>query len=89
MSQACRNVSTSKEPSSGLKNFIRFSDARLQARVIDEHILGARVRRVDPVRSFLTGFHLLIVVSYCIPGSPQTHAASAIFAISSRALDVL
>jgi hypothetical protein len=30
----------------------------------------------------------LIVVSYCMPGSPQTQAASAIVFMSSRALKV-
>src|SRR5215470_1518039 len=84
MSQAWRKVSTSKEPSSGLKNFIRLSDARLHAlsstNMYSEQGLDALIRCV-----VLTGFHLLIVVSYCIPGSPQTQAASEIFASRSRA----
>src|SRR5215471_13967904 len=84
MSQACRKVSTSNEPSSGWKNFIRLSDARLHAlsstNMYSEQGLDALMRCV-----VLTGFHLLMVVSYCMPGSPQTHAASEILAMRSRA----
>ena len=36
----------------------------------------------------LTGFQRLMVVSYWMPGSPQTWAASAISVSSSRALTV-
>ena len=83
-SQACLNVGTSKEPSSGLKNFMRFKDARLQAEsstnMYSLHGFDALMRCVA-----LTGFQRLIVVSYCMPGSPQTHAESAIRAMSSRA----
>ena len=32
--------------------------------------------------------HLLIVVSYCMPGSPHCHVASAILCMISRALRV-
>src|SRR5215813_2243688 len=85
MSQAWRNASTLKVPSSVLKNFMRFRDARLQAEsstnMYSLHGFDALMRCVD-----LTGFHRLIVVSYCMPGSPQTQAASAMFAMSSRAL---
>src|SRR5262249_35371182 len=84
-SHACRNASTSKERSSGRKNFMRFSEARLHAEsstnMYSLQGLDALIRCVD-----LTGFQRLIVVSYCMPGSPQTHAASEIFAIRSRAL---
>src|SRR5262245_48643752 len=87
-SHACLNVVTSKEPSSGLKNFMRFSEARLHAEsstnMYSEHGFDALMRCVA-----LTGFQRLIVVSYCMPGSPQTHADSAISAIRSRALYVL
>ncbi len=83
-SQACRKLATSKEPSSALKNFIRFSDARLQAEsstnMYSEHGFEALMRCVA-----LTGFQRLIVESYCMPGSPQIHAESAILAIRSRA----
>ena len=63
---------------------MRFSDARLHAEsstnMYSEHGFDALIRCV-----VLTGFQRLIVVSYCMPGSPQTHAASAIFAMRSRA----
>ena len=36
----------------------------------------------------LHGFHVLISVSYCIPGSPHTQADSAIFRSMSRASNV-
>ena len=39
-----------------------------------EHGFDALIRCVA-----LHGFHLLMSVSYCMPGSPQTHADSAIF----------
>src|SRR5437660_8709459 len=85
MSQAWRNVSTSKDPSSWLKNFIRFSEARLHAvssrKTNSEHGLDALIRPVA-----FTGFHRFVVVSYCMPGSPQTHAASEILAMRFRAL---
>src|ERR1700674_2014324 len=88
MSQACRELSTLNELSSWLKTFIRFKEARLQAEsstnMYSLHGFDALMRFV-----FLTGFHRLIVVSYCMTGSPQTHAASAIFAIRSRARCVL
>src|SRR4029077_13029724 len=85
MSQACRKFSTSNELSSALKNFIKSSEAKLQAlssiNMYSLHGFDALIRCV-----VLTGFQRLIVVSYCIPGSPQTQAASEIFPISSRAL---
>src|SRR6266545_5933446 len=46
-----------------------------------KHGFDALIRPV-----FFTGFHLFVVVSYCMPGSPQTHAASATSEMSSRAL---
>jgi hypothetical protein len=76
MSTAWRNLSTSKPPSS-FANFIRFSEARLQAEsstnMYSEQGLDALIRCVD-----LHGFQRLIVVSYWIPGSPQIQAASDI-----------
>src|SRR5262245_2749736 len=87
-SQAWRKVATSKEPSSALKNLSRFSEARLHAEsstnMYSEHGFDALMRCVA-----LTGFQRLIVESYCMPGSPQTQADSAIFAMRSRALYVL
>ena len=49
-SQAWRKLATSKEPSSALKNFMRFRDARLQAESSTNMYSRARVRRVDAVR---------------------------------------
>src|SRR5687767_8324214 len=83
MSTACENLSVSKDPS-GRRNFIRFSDARLQAEsstcMYSEHGLDALMRP-----EFGDVCHWLIVVSYCTPGSAQRHAASEISRISSRA----
>src|SRR5512141_1596334 len=86
-STAWRNFSTSKPPSS-FANFIRFSEARLQAEsstnMYSEQGFDALIRCVA-----LHGFHLLIVVSYWIPGSPQTQDDSAIFRKTSRASKVV
>ena len=48
-----------------------------------EQGFDALIRCVD-----LHGFHLLMSVSYCIPGSPQTQADSAIFMSRSFASKV-
>src|SRR5215216_157555 len=84
MSTACENLSVSNDPS-GRRNFIRFSDARLQAEsstcMYSEHGLDALIRP-----EFGDVCHWLIVVSYCTPGSAQRQAASEISRISSRAL---
>ena len=48
-----------------------------------EHGLDALIRCVA-----LHGFHALMSVSYCIPGSPHTHADSAIFMRRSLASNV-
>src|SRR5512140_2239501 len=81
---ARRNDSTSSSPAA-VRNFIRFSDARLHAEssrnMYSEHGFDALIRAV-----LMHGCQSLIVVSYCMPGSPQTHAASAILRMSSRAL---
>src|SRR5919106_1551871 len=83
MSTACEKSSTSKVPSA-LRNFIRFSDARLQAEsstcMYSLHGLEALIR---PELGDVC--HWLIVVSYWTPGSAQRHAASEISRISSRA----
>src|SRR3954453_19088121 len=82
-STVCSNVPTSNEPS-GRRNFMRFSDARLQAEsstcMYSEHGFDALMR---PELGDVC--HWLIVVSYCTPGSAQRHAASAISRMSSRA----
>jgi hypothetical protein len=86
MSTAWRNRSTSRPPSSRA-NFIRLSDARLHAEssmnMYSEQGFDALMRWVA-----LHGFHLLIVVSYWIPGSPQTQADRAILRKSARASNV-
>src|SRR5499427_4661368 len=82
-STACRKASTSNVPLV-VTNFIRFSEARLQAvssrNMYSEHGLLALMRAVD-----LQVCQRLTVVSYCIPGSPQCHVESEIFIIRSRA----
>src|SRR5205085_10275342 len=76
----------SSSPSSRL-NFIRLSDARLQALSLierySEHGFDASIRPV-----FGSVCHLLIVESYWTPGSAHSHAAAAIWRRSSRALVV-
>src|SRR5437763_3802649 len=84
MSTACSNDSTSNVPSAR-RNFMRFSDARLQAEsstcMYSLHGLDALIR---PELGQVC--HWLIVVSYWTPGSAQRQAASAICRISSREL---
>src|SRR5829696_1782701 len=83
MSTAWLKRLTSSVPSA-LRNFMRFSDARLQAEsstcMYSEHGLDALMRP-----EFGDVCHWLIVVSYWTPGSAQRQAASAISRISSRA----
>ena len=82
-STAWRKASTSNLPS-GVRNFIRFSEDRLQAESSRnmyslqgfEALMGAVAFEVC---------HLLTVVWNCMPGSPHCQAASAIFFIRSRA----
>src|SRR5918997_4427015 len=82
-STQCSKERTSNEPSAR-RNFMRFSDERLQAEsstcMYSEHGLDALIRP-----EFGEVCHWLIVVSYCTPGSAQRHAASAISRMSSRA----
>src|ERR1700730_14998218 len=82
-STACLNAGTSNCPLA-FTNFIRFSDARLHAvssRNMDsEHGFDALILAV-----FFEVCQRLMVVSYCIPGSPQRQAESEIFIIKSRA----
>ena len=83
MSTVWLKRSTSSVPS-GRRNFIRLSEARLQAEsstcMYSLHGLDALIRP-----EFGEVCHWLIVVSYWTPGSAQRHAASAISRISSRA----
>src|SRR5436190_10862888 len=87
MSTACSNDATSKVPSARL-NFMRFSDARLQAEssmlMYSLHGLDALIRPV-----FGLVCHWLIVVSYWTPGSAHCHDASAMSFSSERASTVL
>src|SRR5438045_2692283 len=84
--QADLNAATSSSPSS-LTNFIRLIDDRLHAvssrNMYSEHGLLALMRA-----EFGHVCQSLIVVSNCMPGSPQTHVPSAIIRIRSRALQV-
>src|SRR3954451_18597234 len=83
MSTAWTNCSVSNVPSAR-RNFMRFSDARLQAEsstcMYSEQGFDALMRP-----EFGDVCHWVIVVSYWTPGSAQRHAASAISRISSRA----
>src|SRR5438045_4445354 len=85
ISTALRKDSTSNLPP--LSNFIRFNDARLQAEssrnIYSEQGFDALIGAV-----FFEVCQRFTVVSYCIPGSPQIYAESAIFRIMSRALYV-
>jgi len=82
-STACRNASMSNSPE-GRRKRIRFNDARLHAEssryMYSEQGFDALMRPL-----FGEVCQVLMVVSYCIPGSPQTQAASAISRIRSRA----
>ena len=84
MSTACSNGGDVEACRPARRNFIRLSDARLQAEsstcMYSEHGFDALIRP-----EFGHVCHWLIVVSYWTPGSAQRHAASAISRISSRA----
>src|SRR5687768_10469867 len=77
------NDSMSNSPSAR-RNFMRFSDARLHAEssrnMYSEHGFDALMRAV-----LMHGCQSLMVVSYCMPGSPQIQAASDIFRMTARA----
>src|SRR3954471_16690924 len=83
MSTVCSKRSTSKVPS-GRRNFMRFSEARLQAEsstcMYSLHGFDALMRP-----EFGDVCQSLIVVSYWTPGSAQRQAASAMSRMSSRA----
>src|SRR3954452_12540768 len=85
-STAALKPATSKDPSS-FRNFMRLSDARLQAELsrctYSEHGFEALMRPV-----FDAVCHRLIVVSYCRPGSAHSHAAFDSWRNRSRALTV-
>src|SRR4051795_8362984 len=85
-STACANSSESKV-SSSLRNFRRFSEARLHEELssdmYSEHGLDAVIR---PVSGLVC--QSLMVSSYCRPGSAHSQAALAILVNSSRASTV-
>src|SRR5215471_4534216 len=68
----------------GVRNFRRLKEARLQAEssrnMYSEQGLEALMRP-----EFLLVCQRLMVVSYCMPGSPHCHVASAILFMMSRA----
>src|SRR5579875_2374566 len=72
----------------GVRNLSRLNEARLQAEssrnMYSEQGLEALIRP-----EFLEVCHLLMVVSYCMPGSPHCQVASAIWCMSSLARKVL
>src|SRR5262245_54100711 len=73
---------------SSLRNFKRFSEARLQAELSRcIYSLQGLLALIRPALGVVC--HLLIVVSNCIPGSAHSQAASAIWRNSFRALTVL
>src|SRR5579862_1529485 len=69
----------------GVRNFSRLKLARLHAEssrnMYSLHGFDALIRAV-----FLLVCQRLMVESYCMPGSPHCHVASAILCISSRAV---
>jgi hypothetical protein len=73
------------ELAAGVRNFSRLKLARLQAEssrnMYSEQGLEALMRAV-----FLLVCQRLMVVSYCMPGSPHCQVASAILCMRSRAL---
>src|SRR5688572_24362622 len=87
VSTALWNEETSKLPSSR-RNFMRFSDARLQA---ESSTCMYSLHGLDALMRPDTGHvcQSLIVVSYCTPGSAQRQAARQICVHRSRAFIVL
>ncbi len=86
MSTACSNSAVSKLPSSR-RNFIRLSEARLQAESSTcMYSLQGLEALIRPDSGQVC--QRLMIVSYWTPGSAQRQAASAIWFISSRASSV-
>src|SRR6478736_4737646 len=83
MQAAALNRSTSNVPSA-VRNFIRLMLARLQA-VLSRNMysLHGLLALMRPLLGQVC--HVLIVVSYCTPGSPHCQAQSAMRLSSSRA----
>src|ERR1700733_7999924 len=86
-SMAWRYAAISNVPA-GVTNLSRLKLDRLQAELsrnmYSEHGFEALMRAV-----FFEVCHRLMVVSYCMPGSPHCQVASAIFFMMSRAFWVL
>ncbi|GBC87869.1 hypothetical protein HRbin12_01887 [bacterium HR12] len=86
ISMACLNEATSKFPSSS-RNFRRFSEARLHAELSRcMYSLHGLLALIRPLAGHVC--HSLMAVSYCMPGSAHSQAASAISRIRSRARTV-
>src|SRR6187200_2447294 len=86
MSTACSNSAVSKLPSSR-RNFIRLSEARLQAESSTcMYSLQGLEALIRPDSGQVC--QRLMIVSYWTPGSAQRQAASAIWFIRSRASSV-
>src|ERR1700736_5488165 len=83
-STACLKADTSNWPPE-LTNFMRLSDARLQA-VSSKNIYSLQGFDALMRAVFLEVCQRFTVVSYCIPGSPQCQVESATFSSNSRAL---
>src|SRR3989338_4409576 len=82
-STPCANAPGSNSPSS-LRNFIRFNEARLQA-VSSRNMYSEQGFDAFILPEAGQGFHRLMVVSNCMPGSPHSQAASAISCMTSPA----
>src|ERR1700675_3632139 len=82
-STACLKADTSNWPPE-LTNFMRLSDARLQA-VSSKNIYSLQGFDALMRAVFLEVCQRFTVVSYCIPGSPQCQVESAILNNRSRA----
>src|SRR5580704_16631956 len=82
-STACLNAFTSNWPF-GSRNFIKLSDARLQA-VSSRNMYSLQGFDALMRAVFLEVCQRLMVESYCMPGSPHCHVASAMWCMMSRA----
>src|SRR5580658_6357826 len=85
-STAWRYASTSKVPLGA--NFRRFRLAKLQAES-SRNMYSLQGLEALILAVFLEVCQRLVVVSYCMPGSPQCQVASEIFLRRSLALNVL
>src|ERR1700761_3233283 len=86
-STACLNAVVSNLPVESTY-FIKFSEARLQA-VSSRNMYSLQGFEALMRAVFFEVCQRLMVVSYCMPGSPHCQVASAIWCMISRALYVL